>query len=90
MFKGVITPKHYIFNNPDILPERGTHRPFNAICLENFIYKTDTPIRQTGYNQEQFIEITDRIDKYIPSNRLEEFYRVFDSLSDVEEQYASL
>ena len=84
MFKGVITPKHYIFNNPRVLPERNNHKPFDAICLENFIYKTDTPIRKTGYNQERFIEITNSIDKYIPFSRLGEFYKVFDSLSDVE------
>lgn len=84
MFKGIVTPKHYIFNNPRVLPERNTYKPFDAICMEDFVFKTDTYIRKTGYNSEKFIEITDSIDKYIPSSRLEEFYKVFDSLSDVE------
>lgn len=84
MFKGMVTPKHYIFNSPSVLPTANTHRPFNSICLEQFLDKTDVTIKKPGYNQERFIEITNCINKYIPSSRLEEFYIVFDSLSDVE------
>lgn len=84
IFLGKITPKHYIFSNPELLPN-GKHNFFNAMCLEEFLNRENPNIRKTGYNKEHYYEITHCIHTYIPSNRLEEFYKVFDSLSDVEE-----
>ena len=83
MFKGAVTPKNYIFGDISLISEP----VFPTVCLEDFIKHEDYYVnfaRQTGYNKEPVVEITNNISKYIPSNKLEESYKVFDSLSDAE------
>lgn len=81
MFKGAVMPKNYIFGDISLI---SSGLVFPTVCLEDFIKYEDYNTRQTVYNKEPVVEITNNISKYIPSNKLEEFYKVFDSLSDAE------